>query len=71
VCSPAIGSAADRWGPKPTMLVLLVLGAIGAIAFMSARSLVPAVLASALYGIGVAGMAGPELALFATLVRPA
>jgi MFS family permease len=71
VCSPAIGSAADRWGPKPTMLVLLVLGAVGAIAFMSARSLAPAVLASALYGIGVAGMAGPEFALLATLVRPA
>ena len=66
--SPSIGWLTDRVGSKRTLLALLAVGALGAASFIVVHTTVPAVLAGAMYGVGVAGMTGPEFALLAVLV---
>jgi MFS family permease len=49
-----LGSALDRWGPKPVLLALLCLGVGGCLAFAAAQGLSSLVLARVLIGMGVA-----------------
>jgi MFS family permease len=68
VSSPVVGAVADRVGAKPTLLSLLAIGVVGSISFTFVRSAGFAIVASACYGIGIAGMGSPESTLLATVV---
>lgn len=66
--SPVVGAVADRVGAKPTLISLLAIGAAGLVSFAFVESAAFAIAAAGLYGLGIAGMGGPESALLATMI---
>lgn len=69
--SPLVGSLTDRFGARRLLAVMLAVGAIGAVALAGVRSPWQAMLATFIYGAGLAGLAGPEYTLLATVVPKA
>ena len=66
--SPLVGSLTDRFGARRLLMVMLAVGAAGAVSLAAVRTPWQAMLATFIYGIGLASLSGPEYTLLATVV---
>jgi len=65
-----VGIALDRWGPRKTILVTLVIAFIGAIAFAHGRNLLELSLARVVLGFGCAALLTGPMVLFSRWFPP-
>lgn len=66
-----LGQALDRFGPRRSLLALLVLAVLGCLAFARATSLIELIAARMLIGAGVAACLMAPLTLYRRLFSPA
>jgi MFS family permease len=69
--SPFVGSLTDRFGARRLLAIMLAIGAIGAVSLAAVRTPWQAMMATFVYGVGLAGLSGPEYTLLATVVPKA
>jgi len=65
-----VGIALDRWGPRRTILVTLVIALLGALAFAMGRNLVELTAARVVLGFGCAALLTGPLVLFSRWYPP-
>jgi len=66
-----LGRALDRWGPRRTLLALMLLAVLGCVAFSQAHSLTALIAARFLTGAGLAACLMAPLTCFRRILSPA
>ena len=67
-CVP-FGYVVDRFGPRKTLLISILLSALGTVLFASSSSLAPLALGRAVTGFGMSAVAVAAMKIFATWYR--